>query len=124
MSTPPATGDGDPQVTEERAQPPLRWPHPDGATLFLVGLWMAGVVVALFVPALIVPPGADTAAGGEVLMAFGSTVVGAMIMLVAGFGLYRRSHDATVLTLGVVPAVACIVGGLILAASKFYGVGT
>ena len=123
MST-PAPGDGDQQVSQERAQPPFRWPHPDAMTLILVGLWVLGVLVALFVPALIVPPGADTAPAGEVWTAFSFTLLGAALMLAAGFGLFYRSRDATVLTLGLVPAIACIVGGLILAMSKLYGIGT
>jgi hypothetical protein len=123
MSTTPQ-GNGDPQVTGERAQPPIRWPHPDGATLGMVGVWVFGVMVALFVPALIVPPGADTAPGGKVLLAFSFTLLGPLMLLAAGWGLFRRTHDSTVLTLGVVPAVACVVGGLVLAAAKFYGIGT
>jgi hypothetical protein len=39
-----------------RAQAPIRWPHPDRPALALFGVWAFGLVVALLVPALIVPP--------------------------------------------------------------------
>lgn len=101
-----------------RAQAPIRWPHPDGTTLALFALWLLGVAVALVVPALIVPPTADAQAAARVWTAFGFTVLGSGIMVAAVVGLWRRSGQAGILVLGIIPAVSCIAGGLIIAATK------
>jgi hypothetical protein len=103
---------------DDRAQAPIRWFHPDAPTVFLVGLWAAGVIVALFVPALIVAPTAKHPPTSSVWTAFGLTVVGTVVMVLAAGGLWRRSKDPAVLVMGIVPAVVCIAGGLILAATK------
>lgn len=112
---------GAPQREQQRAQAPIRWPHPDGTTLALVGVWAVGVFVALFVPALFVAPTAKNPPSGQVWLAFSSTIVGAAVMLLAAFGLWRRNKDSAVLVLGGVPAVACVAGGIILAAAKLTG---
>ena len=105
----------------DRAQAPIRWPHPDAPTLVMVGVWAVGVFVALFVPALFVAPTAKNPPTGDVVKAFGSTVVGALIMIGAATVLWRRKADSSVLLMGLVPAAACLVGGIILAASKLSG---
>lgn len=111
---------GTPQ-RDQRAQAPIRWPHPDGTTLALVGVWAVGVLIALFVPALFVAPTATNPPTGQVWLAFASTLVGSTVMLVAATGLWRRSKDSAVLLLGGVPAVACVAGGIILTAAKLTG---
>jgi hypothetical protein len=115
------TGQDPVRATGERAQPPIRWPRPDRPTLTLVGLWAVGVFVALFVPALFVAPTAKNPPAGQVWLAFSSTVIGAIIMLASVFALWRRNRDSAVFVLGTVPAVACVAGGIILAATKLLG---
>jgi hypothetical protein len=105
----------------ERAMAPIRWPRPNGPTLGLIGLWVVGVIIALFVPALIVAPGAKSPPAGDVAWAFTTTVVGAAVMLLASFGLWRRTGEAGVTVMGAVPAAACVAGGIILAATKLAG---
>lgn len=108
--------------TEEgRAQAPIRWPRPDRFTLGLVVLWVVGLVVALGVPAAIVPPSAKHPSTGQTWFAFLFTMIGAAIMLTCSIVQYRRQRDASVLTLGGVSAVAVVLGGIILVATKLGG---
>jgi hypothetical protein len=117
----PSSGGAPQQVGEDRAQPPIRWPHPSQKDLGLIALWAVGIFVALFVPALFVAPTAHHPPTGDVLKAFGSTVVGSAIMIAAAAALWREKADASILLMGVVPAVSCIAGGVILTASKLAG---
>ena len=120
MATSATRGDNAHRIVPDgpRAQAPIRWPHPDRLTLALFGLWLIGLLVALFVPALIVPPSASAAEAGRVWTAFGFTVLGSGVMIAAAVGLRRRSGEAGILVLGLVPAASCVMGGLIIAASK------
>ncbi len=102
----------------DHAQPPLRWPHPDRTTLLLVGTWVLGVLTALFVPALVVAPGATSAPSDKVWLAFSITVVGALVMFACSVGLWRRSRESAVLVMGTVPSLTCLAGGVIMAATK------
>jgi hypothetical protein len=45
-------------------------------------------------------------------------VLGCAIMIVTAFAGYRRNREGAAIALGLIPAVSCIVGGLILAATK------
>jgi len=121
MVTPTAGNTHRPGVPEERAQAPIRWPHPNSRDLSLVGLWAVGIFVALFVPALFVAPTAKNPPTGDVWLAFGSTLVGSAVMLAAAGMLWRRKADASLLLMGAVPAVSCVAGGVILAATKLAG---
>ena len=121
MVTPAAGNQPRQDVAEERAQAPIRWPHPGSHDLSLVGLWAVGIFVALFVPALFVAPTATHPAHARVFLAFGSTIVGSAIMLGAAALLWRRKADASVMLMGAVPAVSCIAGGIILTATKLTG---
>jgi hypothetical protein len=105
----------------ERAQPPIRWGRPSGASVALVGLWAVGAAVALFIPAMIVPPSVRTAPPDDVWTAFTITIVGSIVMLVASVLLSRRKKDPAFLIMGGVPATVTIVGAAILAASKLTG---
>jgi peptidoglycan/LPS O-acetylase OafA/YrhL len=87
----------------------------------LVIVWAVGVLIALFVPALFVAPTAKNPPTGDVWLAFGSTLVGSAVMIGAATALWRRKADSSVLLMGLVPAVACVAGGVILAASKLAG---
>jgi uncharacterized membrane protein YcjF (UPF0283 family) len=108
--------------TEEgRAQAPIRWPRPDRFTLGLIAVWVVGLVIALAVPATIVPPTAKHPSTGQTWLAFLFTLIGALIMLTVSVVQYRRKRDASVLTLGGVSAVAVILGGIILVATKLGG---
>ena len=117
----PTPGGSRQQVEDERAQPPIRWPHPSRKDLGLIALWAIGIFVALFVPALFVAPTAQHPPAADVWKAFASTVVGSAIMLGAAMTLWRQKADSSILLMGVVPAVSCIAGGFILAASKLAG---
>jgi hypothetical protein len=103
-----------------RAQPPIRWPHPNRRSVAFVGLWLVGLCIALLVPASIVGPGEESAPVGDVWTAFSFTVLGAAVMLGAATLLYRRTGDAGAMVLGGVPAVATVAGGIILATTKLY----
>ncbi|HEY6795646.1 MAG TPA: hypothetical protein VI248_13290 [Kineosporiaceae bacterium] len=104
-----------------RAQPPIRWSRPHPVSVALVALWAVGAFIALFVPALLVSPGAETAPPRDVWTAFGFTVAGAIVMILASVVLWRRRDDAAVLIMGGIPAFATIVGGAILTASRLTG---
>jgi uncharacterized membrane protein SirB2 len=106
---------------EERAQAPIRWPRPDGFTLAMIVLWVVGLIIALAVPALIVPPTARHPSVGQTWFAFAFTLLGALIMLAASTLHYRRERDTSVLTLATVSAIAVVVGGIILVATKLGG---
>lgn len=103
---------------EGRATAPMRWPHPSLSEVAYVGLWLIGLIVALFVPALFVGPTEESAPAGKIWTAFAFTGVGCLIMLAAAALLWRRSKDASVMVFGGVPAVACIAGGVVLVATK------
>lgn len=105
----------------ERAQPPIRWPHPNRYGVLTIALWGLGLLVALLIPALIVPPYQETATVGEAWTAFSFTVLGALFMIAATSWRYRRSKDSGILILGLVPGAAVIVGGVILATAKVLG---
>lgn len=111
-----------PRSQAERAQAHIRWPKPDGAALMFIGLWALGLVIALLAPALIVPPGQKTAEAGPVLGALSLTVFGALIMLTAAFGLWRKYREPLISVLGAVPAIAVVAGGIMLAATKTFAV--
>jgi hypothetical protein len=106
---------------DERAQAPIRWPRPDRFTLGLIALWVVGLVIALAVPATIVPPSARHPSTGQTWFAFAFTLFGALLMLVASIVQYRRNRDPSVFTLGGVSAIAVIIGGIILVATKLGG---
>jgi hypothetical protein len=106
----------------DRAQPPIRWPHPTGMSVAFFAAWLLGGVFALFVPAMIVGPGEENAPAGQVWLAFSMSVIGALVMVGASIGLWRRTKDSGALVL-CIPAVAIVFGGVILAAVKL-AVGT
>ncbi len=114
-STSPASTSTGHGATDNRAQAPIRWPKPDGTTITALVLWVVGMVVALAVPALLVPPSSTTATPSEVWTAFTISVVGAVIVLGATGFHFRRKGDAAVLILGLVPAFATVCGGIIFA---------
>lgn len=97
---------------------PFRRPRPSGVELGFFALWLVGLALALFVPALIVGPGETDAPEGRIWTAFSLTVVGALVMMAAAALMWRRSRDSEVLLFGGVPAVACIAGGIIITATK------
>jgi uncharacterized membrane protein len=104
-----------------RAQAPIRWPRPEGFTLGLVAVFAVGLVVALAVPALIVPPTARNPSVGQTWLAFLFTLIGVVIMLAAVTLHYRRKKEVSVMTLGGVSAIAVLLGGIIIVATKLGG---
>jgi hypothetical protein len=119
----PAGSAASPAGTTARAQPPIRWPHPDAIGVLLMLVWVVGVAFALAVPALIVSPGAPTAPTADVIWALVSTVVGTLLMMVSAYVLYRRTREVGFAVLGAVPAMSCLAGGIVLAATKLTGTG-
>lgn len=106
---------------EQRSQAPIRWPRPDRATLGLAAVWLVGLVIALGLPAAVVSPTARNPSTGATWLAFAFTMVGASIMLTVSAIHYRRKRDPSVLTYGGVSAVAVVLGGIILVATKLGG---
>ena len=106
---------------ENRAQAPIRWPRPDRGSVVLAVIWAIGLLVALVVPALIVPPNASNPDVGRTWFAFLFTVVGAGIMIAVSLAQFRRKRDGAILTLGTVSAIAVFLGGIILVATKLGG---
>jgi hypothetical protein len=106
---------------DDRAQAPIRWPRLDRRALVLVAVYVVGLLVALVVPATIVPPTARNPSPGQAWLAFAFTMLGASVMLLATVVHYRRKRDAAVLTLGGVSAAALVLGGIILVATMLPG---
>ena len=104
-----------------RAQAPIRWPRPDRPTLAIGAVWIAGLLIALVVPALIQSPSAKNPEVGRTWFAFLFTVIGAGIMLTCSLVQYRRKRDGSVLALTGVCAAAVFLGGIILVATKLGG---
>src|SRR5919199_3107362 len=96
MTAGPAQNAG--HAEEERAQAPIRWPRPDRFTLLLIVVWLVGLIIALAVPALIVPPNERHPSTGQTWFAFLFTVIGAVIMLTVSTLHYRREREFTVAT--------------------------
>jgi hypothetical protein len=107
--------------SENRAQAPIRWPRPDRGSIVLGAIWVVGLLVALAVPALIVPPNATNPDVGRTWFAFLFTVIGAGIMLVVSLLQFLRKRDGSILTVGSVAAVSVFLGGIILVATKLGG---
>jgi drug/metabolite transporter (DMT)-like permease len=106
---------------ENRAQAPIRWPRPDRTTVTLIVTYFVGLLIALIIPALIVPPRSEHPAVGRAWFAFLFTVIGAGIMLVSSLLHFRRKRDGTILTLACVSAISVFLGGIILVAVKLGG---
>lgn len=109
-----------PPTPGERAVPPVKWPHPGWPTIAAILVWFAGMLLAVLVPAIIVPPTQDQAEAGRVLLAFSCTLAGAVVMAVVGWLLHRWHNAPLAWSFGMVPAVTVTVGGIIMAASKYF----
>jgi hypothetical protein len=106
---------------ENQAQAPIRWPRPDRGSVVLGAIWVIGLLIALAVPALIVPPSETNPDVGRTWFAFLFTVIGAGTMLLMSLLQFLRKRDGTILTLGTVSAISVILGGIILVATKLGG---
>lgn len=104
----------------ERELAPVRWPHPGWPTIALILVWVAAMLLAVLVPALIVPPTQDEAPGGQVLLAFSCTVVGAAVMVAVGVLLHKWHNQPLAWSFGVVPALTVTIGGIIMAGTKYF----
>lgn len=104
----------------ERALAPVRWPHPGWPTLLMIGVWFLALLLAVLVPAIIVPPTETEAPGSKVLLAFACTVVGAAVMAIVGVVLHRWHNSPLAWSFGLVPAIAVTVGGMIMAMTKLF----
>ena len=63
-------------TSDNRAQAPIRWPRPDKFTLGLIVAWVVGLLIALAVPAAIVPPNEKHPSAGQTWLAFAFTMGG------------------------------------------------
>ena len=108
-------------TSDNRAQAPIRWPRPDRTTVVLIATYVVGLLIALIIPALIVPPSSTHPQVGRAWFAFLFTVIGAAIMLVSALMHFRRERDGTILTLASVSAISVFLGGIILVAVKLGG---
>jgi predicted membrane channel-forming protein YqfA (hemolysin III family) len=106
---------------ENRAQAPIRWPRPDRTVVTLIVTYLIGLIIALVVPALIVPPRSEHPEVGRAWFAFLFTVIGAGIMLVSALLHFRHERDGTILSLATVSAITVLLGGIILVAVKLGG---
>ncbi len=105
----------------ERHTAPFRKPQLSGSTLGLVALWLGGVAFGTVAPAFVVPPTQDSASTSALLTAFGLTVVGVLIMVLACLLLYRRAREGAVLVFAVVPTGVLLAGGMMLLGTKLFG---
>jgi hypothetical protein len=110
-----------PDLGSNRAQAPIRWPRPDRGSVVLGAIWVLGLLIALVVPALIVPPNTTNPNVGRTWFAFLFTVIGTFIMIAVSLLQFRRKRDGAILTLGTVSAIAVFLGGIILVATKLGG---
>jgi predicted membrane channel-forming protein YqfA (hemolysin III family) len=108
-------------TSDNRAQAPIRWPRPDASSVVLGVIYVIGLIIALAVPALIVPPSSTHPQVGRAWFAFLFTVIGAGLMLVSALIHFRRKRDGTILTLACVSAISVFLGGIILVATKLGG---
>jgi predicted membrane channel-forming protein YqfA (hemolysin III family) len=108
-------------TSDDRAQAPIRWPRPEASSVVLGVIYAVGLIIAIAVPALIVPPSSTHPQVGRAWFAFLFTVIGAGMMLVASLLHFRRKRDGTVLTLASVSAISVFLGGIILVAVKLGG---
>jgi hypothetical protein len=114
-STSKSAGSATQRDSGNRAQAPIRWPKADATTIGATAVWVVGLVVALAVPALIVPPGSRGADPTDIWTAFAVSVVGAALVLFSMGFLWKRKGEAGLLILGLVPAFATVSGGIIFA---------
>ena len=108
-------------TSQNQAQAPIRWPRPDRGSIIIGAVWVLGLLISLVVPALIVPPNTTHPDVGRTWFAFLFTVIGAGIMLTMSLVQFRRNRDGSILTLGSVSAIAVLLGGIILVATKLGG---
>lgn len=105
-----------------RPNPPINAAGPPSrASKVSIAVIAVGYVVGLAIPPFIVSPGQLNASTGSVLLAFGFTLLGVAIALVAGALALRRTRNFAWLIITGVPSVAIIAGGAILAGTKISG---
>ena len=109
------------RVEDDRAQPPIRWPHPNRSSVLTIALWAIGLIVGLGIPALIVPPWQKTATPAAGWTAFTVTVLGSAVMMASTSWHYRKTKDSGILVLGLVPGATVIICGVILVTVKVLG---
>ncbi|WP_337060436.1 hypothetical protein [Kineococcus sp. G2] len=110
---------------EQRAVAPVRWSRPSTGTVVALVVWLVGLVVGALVPALLL--GFDpyqSASGTQVAIAMGFTVLGALIMVLSAYLLYRKSGSIGAAILAFVPSFVLVVLGVLMATTKLlYGEG-
>ena len=113
------TSGGSPKPLPLRFQNPAQhrigWHRDSLVYLAVVAL---GYLIGLVGPALVVPPGLDTAPKRDIAIAFSITVLGVVIAVVAATLAYRRRHNWSWMVIGIAPSMSLLLGGAILAATK------
>ena len=104
----------------ERHTAPFRRPEVSGSTLGLVALWLGGAAFGAVAPAFVVPPTEESASTGALLAAFGLTVVGVVVMVLACLLFYRRARERAVLVFAIVPTGVLLAGGMMLLGTKLF----
>jgi hypothetical protein len=102
-----------------RPNPPINPAgKPTTATLLTLVVIGVGFLIGMAAPSLIVSPMQRTATLNAILTAFGFTLLGAGIALVAGLLAFRRDRNWAWLIITGVPTVVLVTGGAVLAATK------
>lgn len=112
--------DGSAEQAGERRIAPIRWPRPSFGGLATFALWLGGAAFGLVAPALLVSPTSDGASTGRLLSAFGLTVVGVLIMVVACVVAFRRGRDGAIIIFAVIPTGVLLAGGMMLLGTKLF----
>lgn len=114
-----ATTASDKPLPMRHSKPPINAAGPPSraskVSIVVIGL---GYLVGLAIPPFIVSPGQLNASTGSVLFAFGFTLLGVAIVLVAGALALKRTRNFAWLIITAVPSVAIVAGGAILAGTK------
>ncbi len=117
-----AASDKPPPLPMRRRNPPINAAGPptraSKTSIVVIGV---GYLVGLAIPPFIVSPGQLNASTGSVLLAFGFTLLGVAIVLVAGALALKRTRNFAWLIITAVPSVAIVAGGAILAGTKLSG---
>ena len=105
----------------ERHTAPFRPPMLTRTVAAAAALWLGGAAFATVAPAFVVHPTDDTASPAALAGAFGLTVVGVLVMVVACLVIYRRERNSGALILAVVPTGVLLAGGVMLLGTKLFG---
>jgi hypothetical protein len=93
-------------------------PKPPASSLVSLAIILAGYVLSMAAPVLVVSPGQDDAPTSKIWTAFTLTVVFVLVAVVTSSIEYVRTRNWSWLIIGTVPALTLLLCGAILAATK------